>query len=409
MRILFLSHYFPPEVNAPATRTFEHCREWVRAGHEVHVVTCVPSHPRGEPFAGFRRAWYVRELQQGIHVHRVWTYLAPNRGVFRRTLNYLSFVPTAVLRALRLGRFDVIVATSPQFFCSVAGAVAGALSRTPWVFELRDLWPESVAAVGAVRTRVAVKLLERLELALYRRSSLVVCLTHAFAENLTQRGIPAAKLALIPNGVLVGDFAPAEQRAARQRLGLPGEAVIASYVGTVGMAHGIDTMLDAARSLSRDAPDVRLVVVGDGAELDAVRTRAGREGLNVEFTGQVARARAIDYLAASDVSIVLLRRSPLFRMVLPSKLFEAMAAGKPVVLGVEGEAASLLQAAGAGIAVEPQNPDALASALATLARDASLRQRLGERGRAYVRSEFDRRVLAGRYLTLLERIAAART
>ena len=154
VRILFFSHYFPPEVNAPANRTHEHCREWVAAGHEVHVVTCIPSHPFGRPFPGFRRRWYQYEEVDGIHVHRVWTYLAANRGVLRRTLNYLSFVPTAALRAWRLGRFDVAVGTSPQFFCAVATWAYTRLRRTPWVFELRDLWPESIPAVGAMRTIV---------------------------------------------------------------------------------------------------------------------------------------------------------------------------------------------------------------------------------------------------------------
>ena len=151
MRILFFSHYFPPEVNAPANRTFEHCRVWAAQGHDVHVVTCVPSHPEGKPFPGYRRGWYQRETMDGIQVHRVWTHLAPNRGVFRRTLNYLSFIPTAVFRAWRLGPVDALIATSPQFFCAVAGRLAAGLRKTPWVFEVRDLWPESIQAVGAVR------------------------------------------------------------------------------------------------------------------------------------------------------------------------------------------------------------------------------------------------------------------
>src|SRR5215208_6589146 len=189
MRILFLSHYFPPEVNAPATRTFDHCREWAAAGHDVHVITCVPSHPAGVAFKGYRPGWYEREQREGITVHRVWTRLAPNAGIVLRTLNFLSFVPTAVWRALRLGPFDIIIGTSPQFFCAVATWIAAALKRTPWIFELRDLWPESIAAVGAARSYMPLRLLEWLELRMYRHARAVVCVSRSFIRNLVTRGI----------------------------------------------------------------------------------------------------------------------------------------------------------------------------------------------------------------------------
>src|SRR5919108_1509430 len=201
MRILFFSHYFPPEVNAPANRTHEHCREWVAAGHEVHVITCVPSHPVGVPFPGYRTGWYQREERDGIVVHRVWTALAPNKDVARRTLNYLSFVPTAVWRALRLGRFDILIGTSPQFFCAIATWMAALLRRTPWIFELRDLWPESIHAVGALRRSLALRMLEHIELNLYAHANAVVCVTQSFISNLERRGVDAQKLRYVPNGI----------------------------------------------------------------------------------------------------------------------------------------------------------------------------------------------------------------
>lgn len=409
MRILFLSHYFPPEVNAPATRTYEHCREWVKSGHDVHVVTCVPSHPRGIPSQGYKRGWYLREERDGIHVHRVWTYLAANKGVIRRSLNYLSFMPSAVFRALRLGAFDVIIATSPQFFCAVAGAVAGALSKTPWIFELRDLWPESVAAVGAIRQQFIVRMLERLELALYRRATRVVCLTRSFADNLAGRGVPWAKLDVIPNGMIPGSFHEPDEARVRRDLGLPADATLFSYVGTVGMAHGLETILEAARRLRPGHPNVRFLVVGDGADRDEIEAHTRRDGIDtVTFTGLVTHERALELLRASDVSLVLLRKSPLFRTVLPSKLFEAMAAGRPVILGVEGEARALLLRARGGIPVEPENADALAAAIVKLAGDDRLRRELGEAGRAFIEREYDRRAWAARYLSLLNDVAARR-
>ena len=404
MRILFLTHYFPPEVNAPANRTFEHCREWVRLGHEVHVITCVPSHPRGVPFAGYRRGWCQRETVDGIQVHRVWTYLAANRGVIRRTMNYLSFVPTAVWRALRIGRFDLIIATSPQFFCAVAGYLAALFKRTPWVFELRDLWPDSISAVGALKRRTALRALEKLELALYRNAALVVCVTRAFVDNLTRRGIAPEKLEYVPNGVDARFWEGGEAARARSTLGCTNGEVIVSYIGTVGLAHGIGSVVDAAKQLETSHPNVRFIVVGDGADRDRLTQQVAANGpQNLGFVGQVPHHAVRDFMAATDISLVVLKRSDLFLTVLPSKMFEAMGAGKPVVLGVDGEARAVLEASGGGLAVEPENPTALATAVGRLARDASLRQTMGERGQAFVRREFDRKVWAAHLLSALEK------
>jgi glycosyltransferase involved in cell wall biosynthesis len=403
MRILFLTHYFPPEVNAPANRTFEHCREWVRMGHEVHVITCVPSHPKGVPFSGYECAWYQQEEMDGIRVHRVWTLLSPNRGVVRRTLNYLSFVPTALWRAIRVGEADILVATSPQFFCAVAGWLAGTFTGTPWVFELRDLWPESIHAVGALRASWPLRFLERLELHLYRSARGVVCVTRSFIENLTKRGIDPSKLMFIPNGVVRQPSHVVDRRKTFEGLSIPADSIVACYVGTVGMAHGLGALLQTARLLKETVPEARLLIVGDGAELPELLARARDEGLsNLTFTGLVNHQLASDYLAASDIALVVLKKSPLFLTVLPSKMFEAMGAGKPVVLGVEGEAKAVLEQSGGGLAVEPENAAELAEAIGSLARDADRRLSLGALGRDFVEREFDRTVWAGRYIAQLE-------
>ena len=405
MRILFFSHYFPPEVNAPAIRTYEHCRLWVQAGHEVHVVTCVPSHPAGVPFPGYRRSWYRMEETDGVRVHRVWTYLAANQGVVRRALNYIAYVPTAVWRALRLGRFDVIVATSPQFFCAVAGGIAASLKRTPWVFELRDLWPDSIAAVGAIRRRALLRLLERLELALYRRASVVACLTRSFAENLERRGIPVEKLVYLPNGVDPVYWSAPAPAGTRERYGAQPDQIVASYVGTVGMAHGLGTLLDAAGALQTTCPSARIFIVGDGARRRELESSAVDRGLsNVVFTGLVPHADARDLLVASDLALVLLRKTPLFETVIPSKMLEAFASGIPVILGVGGEARRILEEAGAGVAITPEDSEALAAAISHLATDKTARRRMGESGRLYAGREFNRAVWSARYLELLEKV-----
>lgn len=403
MKIVFLSHYFPPEVNAPANRTYEHCREWVRAGHEVHVITCVPSHPLGVAFKGYRPGWYRREERDGIIVHRVWTLLAPNRGVLKRTVNFLSFVPTAVWRAVRLGRADIVIGTSPQFFCAVAACLSAMLTRAPWIFELRDLWPDSIAAVGAKRRYMPMHVLERLELFMYRHARAVVSVSRAFVENLVQRGIERSKIAYVPNGIDIGFWTAASRERGRASFGIGDRTLLVSYVGTVGMAHDVGTILRAAALLKRERSDMRFLIVGDGAELQALRDRAGAEQLdNVTFTGLVPRERIPDCLAASDISLVTLKAADVFKTVLPSKMFESMAAARPIVLAVGGEARSTLERSGGGLAIPPGDPAALAGAIRQLAGRADLRKTMGEAGRRFVVQEFGRDVWAARYLDMLE-------
>jgi glycosyltransferase involved in cell wall biosynthesis len=408
VRILFLTHYFPPEVNAPATRTYEHCREWVAAGHQVHVVTGIPSHPAGQPFPGYRRRWYRHEFVDGIHVHRVWTYLADNRGLVRRTLNYLSFAASGAWRGWRLGRFDVAVGTSPQFFCAVATWLLARRRRMPWVFDLRDLWPESIAAVGVMTRRSApMRWLERLELMLYRDAAAVACVTRSFKTMLAARGVEAGKLHYLPNGIIPEFWAGGARDEMRGALGVAADTILLSYVGTTGMAHGLRCLLDAAVHLERRAPQVQVLIAGDGAELEGLRAAvAERRLMNVRFMGLVPRARIPSLLAASDIMLVTLRPSALFSAVLPSKLFEAMAAARPIVLGVEGEARDTLRDAGAGLPVPPGDSMALADAVCTLAGDQRLREAMGASGCAFVQREFSRRAWAARYLALLGTVAA---
>jgi len=405
MRVVFLSHYFPPEVNAPAVRTYEHCREWARAGHDIHVVTCVPSHPQGQVYPGYRRQLGVQhEQMDGIHVHRVWTFITPNKGRLRRTLGYVSYMLSAVWAALRLPRPDVLVATSPQFFCAGAGFFASRLLRRPWVFELRDIWPASIAAVGAARNKTLMALLEKMELALYRDADAVVALTEAFRRNLIDRGIPSAKIHVITNGI-APDFRRAVGRAAaRKQLGLDGKFIV-SYVGTHGMAHHLETLL-ATADLLRGEPDIQFLTVGDGAAREKLLRLKRETGLdNVRMIPQVSRPQAKRYLEASDVSAVLLRKAEVFKTVIPSKLLEAMAVGNPLVLGVEGEARRIVEEAGAGICVEPESARQFADAVLRLRSDPELRALLGRNGAVAVRRNFRRTALARKMWEVIQTIS----
>ena len=405
MKILFLTDNFPPETNAPATRTHEHARCWVAAGHEVTVLANVPNFPTGKVFPGYRNRLWQRETMDGIRVVRVWTYVTANEGFLRRSLDYFSFAVTAVIGGLFLPRPDVIVATSPQIFTALGGCVLAWLRRRPFVFELRDLWPDSIAAVGAMREGPLLRLLRRLEYGLYRRAARIISVTNAFKQVLAGNGIPAEKIAVVRNGVDLQAFVPGpKEPELERRLGLEGKFV-AAYVGTIGMAHGLETLLAAAEHL-RGRKNLAFVLVGTGAERARLEDDAKRRSLdNVIFVGPVDKETVKRYWRLCEVALVLLKDASLFLHVIPSKMFEAMGTGRPVILGVRGESKQLLNESGAGIAVSPGNPRALAEALEKMMDNPALCRSMGAAGRKFVERAFDRRRLALEMLKILEEAA----
>jgi glycosyltransferase involved in cell wall biosynthesis len=407
VNIVVLTHYFPPEVNAPASRTHEHCREWVKAGHDVTVVTCAPNHPSGRVYAGYRnRPWQVEHVD-GIRTVRLWTYLAANEGVLGRVANYLSYMLVAVLAGPFLPRPDVVVSTSPQFFCGLAGYVVSRVRRAPWVLEIRDLWPDSIVAVGALRRGWAVRICERIEAWTYRRADRIVPVTDSFRDHIEERGAAAHKITVVKNGVDLERFSrPRRDPGLVRELGLEG-SFIAAYFGTHGMAHGLDSVLRAAELL-RDDPRIVFLLVGDGAERRRLLAMKERLGLtNVVMLEQQPKERMPALWGLTDVALVLLRKSSLFRTVIPSKIFEAMGAGRPIVLGVEGETRDIIERAGCGIPIEPENPEELAAAVRQLAERPELAREMGAKGLACVVREYDRRVLAARFADVLTELVRA--
>jgi glycosyltransferase involved in cell wall biosynthesis len=365
VHVLFLTDNFPPEVNAPASRTFEHCREWVKHGHKVTVITCAPNFPKGKVFDGYRNRLWQRETIEGIEVVRVWSYVTANEGFLRRVLDYQSYMVSATIASLFIRKVDVIVGTSPQFFTACAAYVAGLVKSRPYIFELRDLWPETIKAVGAMKSSFAIDMLEKLELFLYRRAAKVISVTKSFKANLIRRGIDGSKIEVVTNGVDISQFKPRPKDAAlTAQLGLEGKFV-AGYIGTHGLCHGLETLVEAAERLR--GTGIVFLFLGDGARKQHLRDMAAEKKLdNVVFIDSVPKAEVPRYWSILDVSVIHLQKAELFTTVIPSKLFESMGMGLPVLHGVEGESAEIVQEEGAGIPFEPENVDQLCAALTRL-------------------------------------------
>ncbi len=402
MRILFVSDNFPPEVNAPATRTYEHCLEWVRKGAQVTVITCFPNFPNGKIFPGFRNRLIQKEMMDGIEVIRVWTYMAPNRGIFRRTLDYVSFGMASVLAGL-FRKTDLIVATSPQFFSAVSGYLLSLFKRKPWVFELRDLWPDSIHSVGAVKRSLGLNLLEKLELSLYRRATVVVPNTHSFKSNLIERGIEASKIKVVTNGSNLEHYTPQpKNRELMNQLGINGQFVV-GYVGTIGMAHRLEFIIKAISRIND--PSFFFLFVGDGARKREVEALSKDLKLdNVLFLDSVPKDMVPEYLSIIDAALIPLRRAETFKSVIPSKIFESAAMRKPILLGVDGEAKRLVTRYKAGACFVPEDEEDFITKLKDL-RDDRERYRELKEGCARLAQDYDRKKLALEMLDILREAA----
>lgn len=370
MRILFLSDNFPPETNAPATRLYEHAIEWVAAGHQVTVITCAPNFPEGKVYDGYSNRWRAVETWDGIRVVRVKTYVSANEGFVLRTLDYLSYMVTGLGGGLLEKRPDIVVATSPQFFAALGGWLLAVCKRRPFVFELRDLWPASIVAVGAMRKSLMIKLLEKLELFLYHRATAVIAVTNAFKRDLVSRGVPDDRIHVVRNGVDLEHFKlEGTPDRLRTELGLENKFVV-GYLGTHGMAHALEHVLGAAELL-RDRTDIVFLFVGSGAAKADLDRQIAEKGLEqVKSLPRQARSAMPALNALCDVALVPLRDTPVFESVLPSKIFECMAMGVPMIVSVpEGEATELVQGYGAGVIVPPETPSAMADAIIELEGD----------------------------------------
>lgn len=405
VRIAFVCQYFVPEIGAPSARVSELCREWVAQGHDVTVITAVPNHPTGIVPPEYRGVWFRRETLDGVTVFRNWLYATPNEGFIKRTLSHLSFMASsAILSTPRLRGHDIIVVSSPAFFVVLTAWLMSRVWRIPYVFEVRDLWPGIFVELGILKNRAIIRALEAVEMFLYRKSAHVVVVTEAFRDILVRRGIPAEKVSVVTNGVEVDTFTPGPRQTSLRRVhGLEGRFV-ALYIGAHGISQALSAILDAARLLADDR-EIAVVLVGEGAEKKMLVDKAAGMGLkNVHFVPGQPKALMPEWYATADAVFVPLRNIPMFETFIPSKMFEILASGRPIVGSVRGEAREILERSGGAIVVDPEDARGMADAVRRLKADPALRTTLAERGVQFVAANYDRKVLAGRYLALLERL-----
>jgi colanic acid biosynthesis glycosyl transferase WcaI len=408
MKILYLSQYFPPEMGAPAGRAAELSRLWVEEGHEVTMLTGFPNHPTGVVPPQYRKKFrrlVAHENIEGVNVVRTWLFPFPNRKTYERILNYSSFCISSATTGLFLDQPDVVIATSPQLLVGLSGWWLARCNGVPFVFEVRDLWPESLTAVGMGNPNSLLhRSLAKLAGFLYRSCDRLVVVTPAFKDYLIEHWqVPADKIFVVENGVETSLFSRLTPNTVLRRELGAGEKFIVSYIGTLGNAHGLETVLEAAALLREKAPEVLFLLVGEGAEKARLISLSRSLGLtNVHFVGQQPREKIPAYITASDACLVLLKKTDLFKTVLPTKMLEFMSCARPVILGVDGHARKVMEQANAGIFVTPQDSAELAEAVMRLAADPALRESLGRNGRQHILRYFSRQHTAEVYLDVLE-------
>jgi colanic acid biosynthesis glycosyl transferase WcaI len=411
VKILYVSQYFPPEMGAPAARADELSKHWARMGHDATVLTGFPNHPTGvvppEWRSRLRRLRYD-EIVEGVRVVRTWLWPLPNRKAHERIRNYASFAISAALTGCTLPKAQVVIATSPQLLCALAGWWIAFCKRTPFVFEVRDLWPESLAAVGVgSEDSLLHRLLGAIAGFLYRRADLIVVVSPAFKHHLIRYwNVPAEKIFTVENGVETDTFRfDATAPEVRKQLKLEDRFLIC-YIGTIGHAHGLETLIAAAEHLQTALPNAMFLLIGEGAEKEQMVALAAARGLtNIQFLDQQPREKIPAYVSAADLCLVLLKKTELFKTVIPTKLLEYMACERAVVVAVDGQARLIVEQSGAGVFVEPEDSKELARVILDLAQQPEQRRQMGTSGREYIVQNFSRKQTAERYITVLETLS----
>jgi glycosyltransferase involved in cell wall biosynthesis len=406
MHILFLTDNFPPEGNAPATRTYEHAREWVKLGHKVTIITGAPNFPEGKVFDGFSNSWYSKSILDGIEVRRVKTYITANEGFAKRILDFMSFMVASFFAGLFVKKPDVIVGTSPQFFTAISAWALSAVRFKPFVFELRDIWPASITAVGAMGRSLPIRILEKIEMFLYRRADKIISVTHSFKSELIERGVDGTKIDVVLNGVDLSKYELAlhKDETFAKQYDLTDKFVV-GYVGTHGLAHSLDKIVEAAELLT-DLKDVRILFAGGGAaKADVEKLVKDKQLSNVVLIPRQQKELMPQLWSLCDISLISLKDTDLFKTVIPSKIFESMGMGLPMVMTSPiGEATNILERSCSGVIVNPESPNEVAGVIRELYNDRNRLEKIAINS-SKAAKEYDRKQLAELMLDKLKQFA----
>jgi glycosyltransferase involved in cell wall biosynthesis len=405
MHIWIVTQYFPPEIGAAAVRLGRLARLLAADGHRVTVLTGMPNYPSGVIAAAYRGKLLARERWHGVDVRRVWVYASPSRRARARLANQLSLMATAALRGTFLPRPDVMLVESHPLPMALAGMWLRRAKRAPMALNVSDLWPESAVATGALRAdSPIVRAALRVEKRAYHEAAAIIAMTEGVAAGVEAVIGQSEKISLIKNGVDLALFRPGQsalRAEARARLGL-GDAFTAAHVGNMSLTYDFEMMLAAAAR----CPEVRFLFVGDGSQGEFVRARAA-DLPNVTLTGTLPHEDMPGIWAAADAALIAMRDTALAEGTRPAKLYEALAAGVPVVAAIRGEGARLIREAGAGEVVPLGDAAALAAALTALAADPARRAQYGRAGRAYAEVHFAPEQVAAAYARVLQKAASS--
>lgn len=411
LHIAYLAHHFPPEIGAGPARVTEMARHWRDAGARVTVITGMPNRHHGRILEPYRGRAFMEDEWEGIRVLRSWMFARPGGGFAGTLANNLTFTATSALHGLiRARAVDVVIASSPPFFLHFGGEALKLVRRMPLVLELRDLWPDYVVDMGLIRNGIARRVLFALERHVLARADHAVVVTESFKRRLIGKGVPAGRVDVIPNGVDGAAYYRSDEAPPLPSLERREGTLVVGYLGNFGAGQGLTAVLEAARICAREAPAIRFVLAGAGPEEAQVRAAAERLSLpNLSLHGPIAKDATRAFYNACDICLVPLAPVPVFQETVPSKIFEVMACERPLIACLEGEGARIVHLARCGAVARPGDPGAIAEAIVRMARlPVHEREELGRRGRVHVLENYSRAALAGRYLDLLESVAAAR-
>ena len=401
MKILLISENFYPESNAPGKRLFEHAKEWVRLGNEVTVLTGVPNAPKGKVFEGYKNKIYQSEKIDGIKIVRVWTFIAKNERFLLRTLDFISFMITSFFFGLFIKKHDKIIVSSPQFLPVISGFIIAKIKNIPFILEIRDLWPESIVALGAIKkNNYIIKILYSIAKYIYQKSELIVVVTKTFKEYLVDMGIREDKIIIIENGFnFDSTLKPSKSiQTVKEKYNITNNNFTVSYIGTIGMSHGIEIVIEAAQLIK----DVNFLIIGEGAQKKSLQEIAKVKKItNILFIDNIDWQEIVNINQVISANLIHLRNLELFKTVIPSKIFESMALKKPILAGLIGESLDIIKQSKSGLEVKPEDPNSLVEKILQMKNNKNLCDQLANNGFNLVQDRYNRKTLAQK---MIERI-----